>query len=48
MRKNRQSGQILLITLLVLSIATIHVLIFRWILNRMPVLRKHPDYHDAH
>lgn len=33
---------------IVLSIATIHVLIFRWILNRMPVLRKHPDYHDAH
>ena len=28
----------------VLSIATIHVLIFRWILNRMPVLHADPEY----
>jgi formate-dependent nitrite reductase membrane component NrfD len=28
----------------VLAIATIHVLIFRWILNRMPVLREEPGY----
>ena len=33
---------------IVLSIATIHVLIFRWILNRMPVLMQHPEYHDDH
>jgi hypothetical protein len=31
----------------VLSIATIHVLIFRWILNRMPVLHADPEY-EAH
>ena len=30
------------------SIATIHVLIFRWILNRMPVLHAHPDYKETH
>ncbi|MGD1075197.1 MAG: NrfD/PsrC family molybdoenzyme membrane anchor subunit [Thermodesulfovibrionales bacterium] len=30
----------------VLSIATIHILIFRWILNRMPVLREEPGYED--
>lgn len=29
---------------LVLTIITIHVLIFRWILNRMPVLREDPKY----
>jgi Ni/Fe-hydrogenase subunit HybB-like protein len=32
----------------VLAIATIHVLIFRWILNRMPVLHAHPDYREKH
>lgn len=31
----------------VLTIATIHVLIFRWILNRMPVLHAHPDYRES-
>jgi Ni/Fe-hydrogenase subunit HybB-like protein len=31
----------------VLSIATIHVLLFRWILNRMPVLHADTDY-EAH
>jgi Ni/Fe-hydrogenase subunit HybB-like protein len=33
---------------IVLSIFVIHILIFRWILNRMPVLREHPDYADHH
>ncbi len=33
---------------IVLAIATLHVLIFRWILNRMPVLREHPDYKSSH
>ncbi len=33
---------------IVMAIATLHILIFRWILNRMPVLREHPDYRDAH
>ncbi len=28
----------------VMSIATIHILVFRWILNRMPVLREEPGY----
>jgi len=30
------------------TIFTLHVLIFRWILNRMPVLREHPDYKEPH
>ncbi|HET6516243.1 MAG TPA: NrfD/PsrC family molybdoenzyme membrane anchor subunit [Thermodesulfovibrionales bacterium] len=30
----------------VLTIVTIHILIFRWILNRMPVLRDEPGYED--
>ncbi len=29
---------------LVLTIITIHLLVFRWILNRMPVLREDPYY----
>jgi Ni/Fe-hydrogenase subunit HybB-like protein len=32
----------------VLAVMTLHVLIFRWILNRMPVLREHPDYMEEH
>jgi hypothetical protein len=32
----------------VMAIATIHILIFRWILNRMPVLHAHPDYKESH
>jgi len=28
----------------VLAIATLHIIIFRWIVNRMPVLKEHPDY----
>lgn len=31
-----------------LTIVTIGVLTFRWIVNRMPVLREHPDYPHAH
>jgi Ni/Fe-hydrogenase subunit HybB-like protein len=30
----------------VLAIATLHIIIFRWIVNRMPVLREHPDYRE--
>ncbi len=33
---------------IVLSIITFHILLFRWILNRMPVLREHPDYPEEH
>ncbi|NJD62893.1 MAG: hypothetical protein FIA93_09280 [Deltaproteobacteria bacterium] len=33
---------------IVLSIITFHVLLFRWILNRMPVLREHPDFPEGH
>jgi Ni/Fe-hydrogenase subunit HybB-like protein len=33
---------------IVLAIATLHILIFRWILNRMPVLREDPDYKGSH
>lgn len=32
---------------MVMTIATIHILLFRWILNRMPVLREEPGY-DKH
>jgi len=31
-----------------LTIVTIGILTFRWIVNRMPVLRSHPAYPDAH
>ncbi|RJP20598.1 MAG: hypothetical protein C4529_09005 [Deltaproteobacteria bacterium] len=33
---------------IVLSIIVLHILIFRWILNRMPVLREDPSYPDSH
>ncbi len=28
----------------VLAVITLHIVIFRWIVNRMPVTREHPDY----
>jgi hypothetical protein len=31
-----------------ITIITIGVLTFRWIVNRMPVLREHPDYAGTH
>lgn len=31
-----------------LTIVTVGVLMFRWIVNRMPVLREHPEYPHAH
>jgi Ni/Fe-hydrogenase subunit HybB-like protein len=31
-----------------LTIITIGVLTFRWIVNRMPVLREHPAYSESH
>jgi len=31
-------------TMVVFAIITIHILLFRWILNRMPVLHADPDY----
>jgi Ni/Fe-hydrogenase subunit HybB-like protein len=30
------------------TIITIGVLVFRWIVNRMPVLREHPAYSESH
>lgn len=33
---------------IIATIATIHVIIFRWIVNRMPVVREHPEYKEAH
>jgi Ni/Fe-hydrogenase subunit HybB-like protein len=33
---------------IIAAIATIHILIFRWIVNRMPVVRQHPEYKEAH
>jgi Ni/Fe-hydrogenase subunit HybB-like protein len=32
--------------MIVLAIATLHVILFRWIVNRMPVLSEHPDYRE--
>ncbi len=32
----------------VLAVSTMHVLIFRWILNRMPVTHREPEYSDVH
>lgn len=34
--------------LVVLAIATTHVLVFRWILNRMPVMCEHPEFGEEH
>jgi hypothetical protein len=28
----------------VAAVVTIEILVYRWIVNRMPVLRQHPDY----
>jgi len=30
--------------IVVLAVLTIEILVYRWIVNRMPVLRQHPDY----
>ncbi|KCZ70602.1 polysulfide reductase [Candidatus Methanoperedens nitroreducens] len=32
----------------VVAVVTIEILVYRWIVNRMPVLRQHPDYMDDH
>jgi Ni/Fe-hydrogenase subunit HybB-like protein len=34
--------------LISVAIVTIGLLTFRWIVNRMPVLREHPEYQGAH
>lgn len=34
--------------IIVMTIATIHILIFRWIVSRMPVTREEPDYREGH
>ena len=31
-----------------LTLITVGVMVFRWIVNRMPVLREHPDFPSAH
>jgi Ni/Fe-hydrogenase subunit HybB-like protein len=31
-----------------LTIVTVGVLVFRWIVNRMPIVNKHPDYEGSH
>jgi Ni/Fe-hydrogenase subunit HybB-like protein len=33
---------------IVAAIATIHILVFRWIVNRMPVIREDKSYHELH
>jgi Ni/Fe-hydrogenase subunit HybB-like protein len=33
---------------IVAAILTLHILVFRWIVNRMPVVREEKSYHDAH
>lgn len=32
--------------LIVISVITLEIVVYRWIVNRMPVLRQHPDYKD--
>lgn len=34
--------------ILVITIITVEILMYRWIVNRMPVHREHPDYGEAH
>jgi len=34
--------------LISLTIVTLGVVVFRWIVNRMPVLAPHPAYRDGH
>jgi Ni/Fe-hydrogenase subunit HybB-like protein len=34
--------------ILVMTIVTVEILVYRWIVNRMPVHREHPDYRGAH
>jgi len=34
--------------LIVIGVITIEILVYRWIVNRMPVLREHPDYKGEH
>jgi Ni/Fe-hydrogenase subunit HybB-like protein len=34
--------------MVVLTLVTIHIMIFRWILNRMPVVRQDPEYTEYH
>ncbi len=33
---------------IVAAIVTIHILVFRWIVNRMPVIREDTSYHELH
>jgi hypothetical protein len=33
---------------IVAAVATMHILIFRWIVNRMPVIREDTSYHELH
>ena len=33
---------------IVASIVTLHILVFRWIVNRMPVIREDTSYHELH
>ncbi len=34
--------------LIVIAVITIEILVYRWIVNRMPVLREHPEYKGKH
>lgn len=34
--------------LVVVAVVIIEILVYRWIVNRMPILRSHPDYLDGH
>ena len=34
--------------IVVIAVVTIEILVYRWIVNRMPVLRQHPDFGDDH
>lgn len=35
-------------TVMIMAMITLHILVFRWILNRFPVMRELPEYKGAH
>lgn len=34
--------------LIIIAVITVQILVYRWIVNRMPVLREHPEYKGKH
>jgi hypothetical protein len=34
--------------IVILAVVAIEIIVYRWIVNRMPVLADHPDYPEEH